>query len=154
MGFWDDVQKENDRKRAEQYESIDNPNKIAWISVAMPLFFCLVFFVFCPMGIKKSNKEYAENERLCYNNFYKCRLFGTIKAKERLIYKRVFSISVQPVGMSNIEILECHCKKLNELYEAVNIGDTILKPADTLLVKIFNSPKYEELNRYETFKKK
>lgn len=154
MGFWDEIEKENERKRAEQYESIDNPDKIAWISITIPLFFCLVLFVVCPMGIKESNKEHAENERLCYNSFYKYRLFGTIKAKERLISKRVFSISVQPVGMSNIEIFECHCKKLDELYEAVNIGDTILKPADTLLVKIFNSPKYEELNRYETFKKK
>lgn len=152
MGFWEYKEKEYATRRADQYEYIDNPNKIAWISICVPIVLCLFFFVYCPMNNKELAKKSDERDRLSYNNFYKYPFYGIIKKKE-FNRKRVWVISFQSLGLDTIQNIECYCKKLDELYEAVNIGDTILKPADTLLVKIFNSPKYEELNRYETFRK-
>jgi hypothetical protein len=149
--FWDYIEKENNR-RLEERPYTDNPNQIAWISIGGGLLFFLFMFVFCPTMNKNAEKEYKEYEKSCQNSFYKYYLYGIVEGKyfkDHTEYMTVYTINLKTT-----EVIDCRCSRLHSIYDGVEVGDTILKSADTLLVKIYNSPKYEELNRYETFRKK
>lgn len=154
MGFWDDIQKENDRKQAKRYESINTPDKIAFQSILSGLILFLFIFVFCPTMDKNNEKDYKEYEKSCLDSFYRYDIYAVVKKKE--FKPRTYYLTIQAIAADSkkTETIDCNCSRLHSIYNIVDIGDTILKPADTLLVKIFNSPKYEELNRYETFRKK
>lgn len=149
--FWEDREEEYNRKREGYY--IDDPTQIAWRSIAIGVFLFLLFFIYCPTSANEY-VEIRERDKVCKDNFFSYSFNGIVKGKEYIQAKRTNFMTIQSLDSNKSERVNCRCDDLYEIYKAVEIGDTILKPADTLLVKIYNSPKYEELNRYETYRKK
>ncbi|MBL7816650.1 MAG: hypothetical protein JNL70_16635 [Saprospiraceae bacterium] len=150
MGFWDYIERENEKRRAEQY--IDNPNHIAWMSLAYGLVLVLFVFVFCPMNDKRLRKDYEELSRPCRRSFYKYPIYGIVKEKEIDTKVRVSRLHIQSLESGAIDKIDCRCDEVSKLIDVVEIGDTILKTADTLWIKVINYPKYSELNYRKTFK--
>ncbi len=150
--FWEEIEKENNRKREENY--IDDPNIIRWMSLVGGFMMFIMMFVFCPMVDKKSGEYFNDLERKCQDNFYKNEIYAVVKGKEFKSHTYYLTLHLIGTKAEETQIIESNCSRLHSIYNAVEIGDTILKPMDSLLVKIFHSPKYEELNRYETYRKK
>ena len=158
MGAWDDIveyfAEEHRRKRESMYDYMENPLLLI-IRIGIMLLVILGLFVPRSKNDKKVKQDYTDSKRMYHDAFYKFSVYGVVRWKAYKQGDRTHSyITYESIDSSTRRVIECNGDDLYKIYKIVEIGDTILKPADTLLVKIFNSPKYEELNRYETFRKK
>ncbi len=139
--FWEIREKEYYTNREKYYE--DNPNQIECMSLALGIGLVLFFLGFCPMNLKRLNKEGAEYSPLCRQSFYKYPLYGVIKEKEIDTKERVSQIHFQSIESNAMESIVCRCKEVHQLYDAVETGDTILKTNNTLWIKIMYFPEYK-----------